>query len=275
MFKIESSETLLPRPLSRLLSPDCFNRLLCSVFIWSYYSGCLLHGFLDAHLLIHSRCERPTARILVGTVTGRKRKSNLLSLLSLFAGLSSLPFMSQLFRFLFWSFYIPPYFFPLAPSPPLFLLFSLFYRLLRKTTLTSLRPKQNSMSIPNWHSSFLLRSCERAARDINFHGVGSNGPHRRRRTHKSIVFARFAESRVCCPNGIAIGSAVYAGFTIVTNQQTDIPRHAVRCNSAHLWLCSMHAMRASHQSVIIDRFEGGNDVDLFVSRPTNEDLQQQ
>ena len=222
MVKIESSETLLPRPLSRLLSPDCFSRLLCSVFIWSYYSGCLLHGFLDAHLLIHSRCERPTARILVGTVTGRKRKSNLLSLLSLFAGLSSLPFMSQLFRFLFWSFCI---------SPPR--IFSLLLRLLLyfcsflSSPVFSAKPhcphRCVSTSIPNWHGSFLLRSCERAARDINFHGVGSNGPHRRRRTHKSIVFARFAESRVCCPNGIAIGSAVYAGFTVVTNRQTDIP----------------------------------------------------
>jgi len=36
------------------------------------------------------------------------------------------------------------------------------------------------------------------------------------------------------PNGISIGSAVFAAVTIVTDGQTDRPRYSVRNDSPHL-----------------------------------------
>jgi len=40
--------------------------------------------------------------------------------------------------------------------------------------------------------------------------------------------------RVNIANGIAIGSAVFGGLTVVTDRQTDRPRYSVRSNRPHL-----------------------------------------
>jgi len=62
----------------------------------------------------------------------------------------------------------------------------------------------------------------------------------------SIVFARVRQcalpsntgflgsTRVRIPNGISIGSAVFAGLTVVTDRQTDRPRYSAGNNRPHL-----------------------------------------
>jgi len=45
-------------------------------------------------------------------------------------------------------------------------------------------------------------------------------------------------TRVLNPNGISIGSAVFAGFTSVTDRPTDRPRYSVGNNRPHLYVSS-------------------------------------
>jgi len=43
-------------------------------------------------------------------------------------------------------------------------------------------------------------------------------------------------ARVHTPNGISVGSAVFARLTIVTDRPTDRPRYSVRNNRPHLYV---------------------------------------
>jgi len=46
-------------------------------------------------------------------------------------------------------------------------------------------------------------------------------------------------TRVHSPNGISIGSAIFARLTVVTDRLTDWPRYSVRNNRPHLWSTAM------------------------------------
>ena len=56
-------------------------------------------------------------------------------------------------------------------------------------------------------------------------------------------------TRVHIPNGISIGSAVFAGLTVVTDRQTDRPRYSVYSNKLHLASAAMRPNKNGYDDI--------------------------
>jgi len=55
--------------------------------------------------------------------------------------------------------------------------------------------------------------------------------------------------RVCPPNHISIGSAVFAGLTNVTNRQTHRPHYSIYSNKPHLPVAAMKPNNINNNAI--------------------------